>query len=171
MFRGTNAGVAQWQSSWFVISRLLVRLRSPAPYGGFPERPKGADCKSVVTDFGGPNPPSPTKKDVSFWYVLFINYGVMVYHHATCLRVYHQKERENRSFLHIITLLLCIKLRNDDIQCSALMICNTSCWWYAIPAELMIYKALPWLFCFKIYVHSKLLCNLHRLCLDYLDLK
>ena len=40
----------------------MVRLRSPAPYGGFPERPKGADCKSVVTDFGGPNPPSPTKQ-------------------------------------------------------------------------------------------------------------
>ena len=49
----------------------MVRLRSPAPfgratvqseYGGFPERPKGADCKSVVTDFGGPNPPAPTKK-------------------------------------------------------------------------------------------------------------
>ena len=58
------AGVAQWQSSWFVISRLLVRLRSPAP-GGIPERPKGADCKSVVTDFGGPNPPSPTK-DLDF---------------------------------------------------------------------------------------------------------
>ena len=31
-------------------------------FGGFPERPKGADCKSVVTDFGGPNPPSPTRK-------------------------------------------------------------------------------------------------------------
>ena len=31
-------------------------------YGGIPERPKGADCKSVVTDFGGPNPPSPTNK-------------------------------------------------------------------------------------------------------------
>ena len=70
--RRTLAGVAQWQSSWFVISRLLVRLRSPAPvallhrssigYGGIPERPKGADCKSVVTDFGGPNPPSPTIK-------------------------------------------------------------------------------------------------------------
>ena len=30
----------------------------------------------------------------------FIHYGVMVY---------HQKERENRSFLHIITLLVCIK--------------------------------------------------------------
>ena len=43
-----DAGVAQWQSSWFVISRLMVRLRSPAPYGGFPEWPKGADCKSVV---------------------------------------------------------------------------------------------------------------------------
>ena len=30
-------------------------------YGGIPEWPKGADCKSVVADFGGPNPPSPTK--------------------------------------------------------------------------------------------------------------
>ncbi len=30
-------------------------------YGSVPERPKGADCKSVVTDFGGPNPPAPTK--------------------------------------------------------------------------------------------------------------
>ena len=29
-------------------------------YGGVPEWPKGADCKSVVFDFGGPNPPSPT---------------------------------------------------------------------------------------------------------------
>ena len=43
--------------------------------GGIPERPKGADCKSVVTDFGGPNPPSPTKKKKSrqrlFLFVLF----------------------------------------------------------------------------------------------------
>ncbi len=31
-------------------------------YGGIPEWPKGADCKSVVTDFGGSNPPSPTKQ-------------------------------------------------------------------------------------------------------------
>ena len=29
-------------------------------YGRVPERPKGADCKSVVSDFGGSNPPSPT---------------------------------------------------------------------------------------------------------------
>ena len=26
----------------------MVRLRSPAPYGGFPEWPKGTDCKSAV---------------------------------------------------------------------------------------------------------------------------
>ena len=26
-------------------------------YGWVPERPKGADCKSVVSDFGGSNPP------------------------------------------------------------------------------------------------------------------
>ena len=35
-------------------------------YGGIPERPKGADCKSVVFDFAGPNPASPTKKDCNF---------------------------------------------------------------------------------------------------------
>ena len=50
----------------------MVRFRSPAPpraapravlvYGGIPEWPKGADCKSVVTDFDGPNPSSPTRK-------------------------------------------------------------------------------------------------------------
>ena len=35
---------------------------SSIKYGGIPERPKGADCKSVVTDFAGPNPASPTMK-------------------------------------------------------------------------------------------------------------
>ena len=34
---------------------------SKISYGGIPEWPKGADCKSVVNDFGGSNPPSPTK--------------------------------------------------------------------------------------------------------------
>ena len=33
--------------------------------GSVPERPKGADCKSVVSDFGGPNPPAPTRKSTS----------------------------------------------------------------------------------------------------------
>ena len=31
-------------------------------YGGVPEWPKGADCKSVASRFGGSNPPSSTKK-------------------------------------------------------------------------------------------------------------
>ena len=31
-------------------------------YGSVPEWPKGADCKSVVSDFGGSNPPAPTRK-------------------------------------------------------------------------------------------------------------
>ena len=30
-------------------------------HGRVPERPKGADCKSVADSFGGSNPPSPTK--------------------------------------------------------------------------------------------------------------
>ena len=45
-----------------------------ATFGGFPERPKGADCKSVVTDFGGPNPPSPTNKKGTFVYQKFLFY-------------------------------------------------------------------------------------------------
>ena len=41
---------------------MWVRFQSPAPiYGQVPERPKGTDCKSVVTDFGGSNPPLSTK--------------------------------------------------------------------------------------------------------------
>ena len=50
--------------------RLLVQFRSPAPptnqrnfiYGKIPERPNGSDCKSDVFDFGGSNPPLPTKQ-------------------------------------------------------------------------------------------------------------
>ena len=51
----------------FVISRSGVQVRPPAPiklvieYGRFPEWPKGTDCKSVVYDFGGSNPPPSTK--------------------------------------------------------------------------------------------------------------
>ena len=48
-------------------------------FGGFPERPKGADCKSVVTDFGGPNPPSPTKQKTTAKAVVFcLVRGMMV---------------------------------------------------------------------------------------------
>ena len=36
---------------------------SASEYGRFPEWPKGADCKSVVNDFGGSNPPPPTKEE------------------------------------------------------------------------------------------------------------
>ena len=36
---------------------------STSEYGRFPEWPKGADCKSVVNDFGGSNPPPPTKEE------------------------------------------------------------------------------------------------------------
>ena len=36
--------------------------RREIAYGGIPERSNGADCKSVVDDFGGSNPSRPTKK-------------------------------------------------------------------------------------------------------------
>ena len=44
-------------------------------YGGIPERPKGADCKSVVTDFAGPNPASPTNKTKPYGLVFFVGGG------------------------------------------------------------------------------------------------
>ena len=44
------------------MSRSSVRVGLQAPYGGVPEWPKGADCKSVVSDFDGSNPSSPTTK-------------------------------------------------------------------------------------------------------------
>ena len=36
-------------------------------YGWVPERPKGADCKSVVSDFGGSNPPPSTQSSEGFY--------------------------------------------------------------------------------------------------------
>ncbi len=41
-------------------------------YGRIPEWPKGADCKSVVSDFGGSNPPSPTKKQSRIVYSVLL---------------------------------------------------------------------------------------------------
>ena len=128
----SNAGVAQWQSSWFVISRLMVRLRSPAPkefrystwtlYGGIPERPKGADCKSVVTDFAGPNPASPTKKSDASASDFFIQSVGVAYHWRAKCGVYHQGR-----FVALVShhAPACISLRLDDMQHFVLMICNS----------------------------------------------
>ena len=43
-------------------------------YGRIPERPKGADCKSVVFDFDGSNPSSPTKKKTIAFAIVFFSY-------------------------------------------------------------------------------------------------
>ena len=43
------------------FSNLLLQFDNGfdiiSKYGWIPERPKGADCKSVVDNFGGSNPP------------------------------------------------------------------------------------------------------------------
>ena len=41
-------------------------------YGRVPEWPKGADCKSVVFDFNGSNPFSPTTQTTSLWSGFFV---------------------------------------------------------------------------------------------------
>ncbi len=51
----------------FVIKNLniveRIRFRPTSLHGEIPERPKGADCKSVIYDFGGSNPPLPIKTE------------------------------------------------------------------------------------------------------------
>ena len=66
---GVLAGVAQLVEQ--LICNQQVGGSSPSTsstnnakvnkFGSVPKRPKGADCKSVVSDFGGSNPPAPTK--------------------------------------------------------------------------------------------------------------
>ena len=88
----------------------MVRLRSPAPNGGFPERPKGADCKSVVTDFGGPNPPSPTKKALAKASAFFIQSEGLAWHPSLCDGM---ESRRRRVWHHASA---CIYLRIDSIH-------------------------------------------------------
>ena len=62
------AGVAQLVEQ--LICNQQVGGSSPSTsstisYGGVPEWPKGADCKSVVDDFDGSNPSSSTKSKKS----------------------------------------------------------------------------------------------------------
>ena len=46
--------------------------------GKIPEWPKGADCKSVGTAFGGSNPPLPTKKSsIVIAILLFFMLGIV----------------------------------------------------------------------------------------------
>src|SRR5512139_1744266 len=60
------AGVAQPVEQ--LICNQQVAGSSPiasSRYGGVPEWPKGADCKSVGSAFGGSNPPPSTRQPVS----------------------------------------------------------------------------------------------------------
>ena len=61
-----TAGVAQ------LVEQLICNQQvggsnpstsSTIQYGGVPEWPKGADCKSVAFRFGGSNPPSSTTSE------------------------------------------------------------------------------------------------------------
>ena len=48
--------------SWVRVPEGPPTYTNIIEYGKIPERPKGTDCKSVVSDFGGSNPPLPTNK-------------------------------------------------------------------------------------------------------------
>lgn len=68
IFRHLRAGVAQ------LVEQLICNQQvggsnpstsSTISYGGVPEWPKGADCKSVASSFDGSNPSSPTRKQAN----------------------------------------------------------------------------------------------------------
>ena len=80
-------------------------------YGGIPEWPKGADCKSVVSDFGGSNPPSPTKAepdepDVFAWLFCFLNDLYDRWHIHSCVFSCARIEKEAPAHLHDGQVLL-----------------------------------------------------------------
>jgi hypothetical protein len=54
--------VEQWTENPRVAGSIPALGTNRIVYGRVPEWPKGADCKSVVTDFDGSNPSPPTKK-------------------------------------------------------------------------------------------------------------
>ncbi len=72
--RHESAGVAHLAEQ--LICNQQVAGSSPITssilFGGVPEWPKGADCKSVVSDFGGSNPPPSTRKNDLFRQVVFL---------------------------------------------------------------------------------------------------
>ena len=62
-------------------------------YGWIPERPKGADCKSVVFDFDGSNPSSSTNAKNGFYRSLFF-----CVHIERMFYFYHKSPRLSSSF-------------------------------------------------------------------------
>ena len=62
-----NAGVAQLAEQLICNQQVAGSIPvTSSTYGRVPEWPKGTDCKSVVSDFGGSNPPPSTKKTNAF---------------------------------------------------------------------------------------------------------
>ena len=72
----------------YILRRLIRGADNTTVYGGVPEWPKGADCKSVVTDFDGSNPSPST----SFNKTHDLNHGFYFYQyccsmaHRSCIR-------------------------------------------------------------------------------------
>ena len=69
-----HAGVAQLAEQLICNQQVVGSspiAGSKTKYGQIPERPNGSDCKSDVFDFGGSNPPLPTKNAFLFIKVRF----------------------------------------------------------------------------------------------------
>ena len=72
------AGVAQLAEQLICNQQVAgsIPVTSSIFFGKVPEWPKGTDCKSVVSDFGGSNPPLPTKINHN---IDTKNIGIMVF--------------------------------------------------------------------------------------------
>ena len=74
--------------------------------GKIPEWPKGADCKSVGTAFGGSNPPLPTKKKTSLCGVFFLCWESWI------LRGLHRAAHYATNHLSVLDASLCVQARS-----------------------------------------------------------
>src|SRR5580704_6828107 len=58
----STAFLTSCMSTWETTSKVGIETRYlHVLQGSVPERPKGADCKSAGTAYGGSNPPRPTR--------------------------------------------------------------------------------------------------------------
>ncbi len=75
----------------FWLKKANIGMRVGRFCGGVPEWPKGTDCKSVVYDFGGSNPPPPTTNMYQHRHMVRKRFGAgiaqLVEHQPSKLRV------------------------------------------------------------------------------------
>ena len=109
---------------------MSLRLRSSV-YGGVPEWPKGTDCKSAASSFGGSNPSPPTStRDcfaaVSFFILFFYSFHFAPYilgvlgcpREALFLLFTLQQDFDSRSALLLVVKVVFVVFHTQSSICA-----------------------------------------------------